>query len=177
MDIRIHYEPNAEELVRTSSLFLEKKPIFFYGIGFLNIAMFLLLAIMFAKLVSPLRLNMNEWIVSIVCIFWLFGRKRFNEWLLYRKMLRARIVGKPITIDISYNGIIWSGKGLSPGDMTWEQVKYVFEVQNGFIFPDTFTRFLWVPFRGFESPADIDTLKHCLADKKIKIRAFKNVVC
>lgn len=176
MDIRVHYDPNAQELVKASSLFLEKKPIFFYGIGLLNILLALLLAIMFAKLVT-LGLTLGEWITTFVSIFWLFGRKRFNEWMLYRKMMRSRIVGKPITIDISYNGIIWAGKGLSPGDMGWEQVKYVFEVQNGFIFPNTFTRFLWLPFRGFESQQHIETLRNSLLEKKIKIRPYKNYVC
>ncbi len=148
MDIHIQYQPSARELAKASSLFIEKKPLFLYGVGFLNLFIILLLVIMLLKLIV-MGLNWNEGIASLGAAVWLFGRRPFNEWLLLKRMQSSKVVEKPISIDISLNGIVWSGKGLSPGNISWSQIKYVMAAKNGFVIPNAFTRFLWLPFRGF----------------------------
>lgn len=176
MDIHVHYEPTAKELAKASSLFVEKKPFFLYGVGFLNFFVILLLSIMFLKLVA-LGLTVNEWIATFVGSLWLFGRRPFNEWLLLKRMQSSKVIEKPITVDISLNGIVWSGKALRPGNISWDQIKYVMEAKNGFIIPNAFTRFLWLPFRGFASRDKVALLRQAFLDKQIVLREYKKWEC
>lgn len=176
MNIKIEYVPTAKELVRASSLFAEKKPFLLYAVGFLNIFSGLFLFIFVLKLIM-VGLLPNEWLAAIGCALWLFGRRPFNEWLLYQKMKRSIVLSKPITIEISRNGVVWSGKGLRQGNMSWDQIKYVMEAKNGFVFPNTFTRFLWLPFRGFKSPEEIEELKKLFIEKKLVHRTFLKWEC
>jgi len=176
MDIRITYTPTAQELVKASSLFVEKKPLFKYAVGFFNILVALFLTIMLLKLFK-LGLNIHESIAFVIGACWLFGRRPFNEWLLMKRMQRSKVVNKPIEVSISLNGIAWAGKGIAPGSMTWDQVKNIMEAKNGFLLPNSLTRFLWLPFRGFESELQINELRKALEAKNIKLHKFKRWAC
>lgn len=176
MNIKIEYQPTAKELVKASSLFAEKKPFLLFTVGFLNIFASLFLLIFFLKLVL-VGLLPNEWLAAVGCSLWLFGRRPFNEWLLYQRMKGSLVLSKPITVEISRNGVVWSGKGLRQGNMSWDQIKYVMEAQNGFILPNSFTRFLWLPFRGFQSPQEVEELRKLITDMKIVHRIFAKWQC
>lgn len=176
MNIKIEYEPTAKELTKASSLFAEKKPLLLYTVGLVNIFMAVLFVIFFLKVLF-LPSNMQDLIPLFICAVWLFGRRPFNEWLLYRRMKKSIVLSKPITIEISRNGVVWSGKGLRQGNMTWDQIKYVMEAQNGFVFPNTFTRFLWVPFRGFASPDDLQNLRDLIVEKQVVLRVYRRWRC
>ncbi len=182
MNIKIEYQPTAKELTKASSLFAEKKPFLLYTVGFINIfagiflvifSLTLVVSIVNSKVSFPI-----QWLAALaVCFLWLFGRRPFNEWLLYQRMKRSIVLSKPITIEISLNGIVWAGKGLRQGHMTWDQVKYVLEAKNGFVFPNSFTTFLWLPFRAFNSPGDIQDLRNIIIEKKIVHRVFSRWEC
>lgn len=176
MDIHVQYQPTAKELARASSLFLEKKPLFLYGVGFINLFIIFILGIMVLKL-FVLGLNRNEWIATLGSSLWLFGRRPLNEWVLFRRMKSSKVVEKPITVDISFNGIVWSGKSLRPGQIAWDQIKYIMETKNGFILPNAFTKFLWLPFRGFQSEQDVITLREAFIEKRIVLREYKSWGC
>ncbi len=176
MNIKIEYEPTAHELTKASSLYAEKKPLLMFAIGFINIGMGLLFAIFLLKLVI-LGLTPQDWLALSICALWLFGRRPFNEWLLYQRMKRSLVLSRPIIIEISRNGIVWSGKGLRQGHMTWEQVKYILEASNGFVLPNTFTRFLWLPFRGFSSPEELQAMRDIIVEKHIVHRVFPRWTC
>lgn len=176
MDIKIQYQATAKELTRASILFAEKKPFLLYSIGILNLLMGFFLVIFVLKFILS-HLTYNELIAALICAAWIFGRRPINEWYLYYKMKHSKVLEKPILIEVSLNGIVWSGKGLRFGHMNWNEIKYVLETENGFIIPNAFTRFLWLPYRGFKSPSDIQTLKDFILDKRIVYRAFPNWKC
>ncbi len=176
MNIKIEYQPNAKELAKASSLYVEKKPLLMFAVGFINIGMAILFTLFVLKLVV-LTLTPQDWLALLVCALWLFGRRPFNEWLLYRRMMKSLIISKPIIIEISRNGIVWSGKGLRQGNMTWDQIKYILEAQNGFVLPNTFTRFLWLPFRAFNSPEDLQSLRDLIVEKQLILRVFPKWEC
>lgn len=176
MLIKVEYQPNAKELTRASLLFAEKKPFLLYTVGFLNLFTGLFLIIFIIKLFVA-GLTKHELIASLICAMWIFGRRPLNEWLLYYKMKNSKVLEKPITVEMSLNGIVWSGKGLRFGHMNWTELKYVIEAQNGFILPNTFTRFLWLPYHGFQSPQDIQTLKDFILERQIVYRAFPSWKC
>lgn len=172
MDINIHYQSSAHELAKASFLFIERKPLLRLSIGFFNALAGLLVFIFFLKLYF-LGLTWKEWITLFGASIWLFGRKPLNQWLLLQRMKKNRALNKPFTVNVSRNGIAWSGQGVKPGNMAWEQVKYVWETQNGFILPNAFTKFLWLPFRGFASVEMIDEFKEYIKERKIKHRVFR----
>ena len=176
MNINITYQPTAKELAKASSLFVEKKPLLLFFVRFLNIITALFLIIFILKLFT-MGLLVNESASAIVCLIWLFGRRPFNEWLLYHRMKRSNIVEKPIHVELSRNGIIWSGKGLKPGNMGWDEIKYILEAQNGFILPNALTRFLWLPFRGFQSSDQIQELRNFIQERKITKRLYTSWSC
>lgn len=176
MNIKIEYQPTAKELARASSLFAEKKPFLLFAVGFINIVAIFFLIIFVLKLIF-IGLLLNEIIAAIGCFIWFFGRRPFNEWILYQRMKRSIVLAKPITIEVSRNGIVWSGKGLRSGNMSWDQIKYVLEAKNGFVLPNTFTKFLWLPIRGFQSPQDIQDFKTLIIEKKIVHRVFSKWEC
>ncbi len=176
MDIKVEYQPTPRELAKASSLYVEKKPLLLVTVGIINIAMGILFALFVLKMVL-LTLTFNDWMALIICALWLFGRRPFNEWLLYKRMKNSLVVSKPLIIEISRNGVVWSGKGLRQGHMTWDEIKYILEAQNGFVMPNTFTRFLWLPFRGFNSADDLKILRDLIAEKKIVHRVFPRWVC
>ncbi len=176
MNIKIEYQPTARELAKASSLYVEKKPFLLFTIGIINIFMGILFALFVLKLVL-LKLTPQDWAAMLVCGLWLFLRRPFNEWLLYQRMKKSLVVSKPIVIEISMNGIVWSGKGLRPGHMTWDEIKYILEAENGFVFPNTFTRFLWLPFRGFKSPQALQMLRDTIVEKQIVHRVYSKWKC
>ena len=176
MNITIFYQPNALELAKASSLFIEKKPLLYFMIGFLNIATALFLLIFIIKLVV-MGLTLQESIAALVFGLWLFGRKPFHQWLLYLRMKASPVIHHPIKIEISRNGIVWSGKGLRSGNIRWEEIKMLIEVQNGFLLPNTFIKFLWLPFRGFQAPAQLQDFRTLIKEKQILIKLYNNVAC
>lgn len=176
MLIKVEYQPEAKELTRASLIFAEKKPFLLYTVGFLNLFTGLFLIVFVAKLFVA-GLTLQELVAGLVCLSWLFGRRPLTEWLLHSKMKSSKVLEKPITVEMSLNGIVWSGKSLRLGHMSWSDLKYVLETQNGFIFPNAFTRFLWLPYRGFQSPHDIQALKDLILERKIVYRAFPNWKC
>lgn len=177
MNIKIEYVPTAKELAKASSLFAEKKPFFLFAVGFINIFTGIFLAIFIIKLIVFKGLLINELIAMLVCILWLFCRRPFNEWLLYQRMKNSIVLAKPITVEVSRNGVVWSGKGLRQGNMTWDQINFVLEAKNGFVIPNSFTKFLWLPFRGFESPQNIEELRKLIIERKIVHRVFPRWQC
>jgi hypothetical protein len=175
MNIIIEYEPTAVELAKASSLFVEKKPFLLYTVGFINIVAGLILVILILKLLS-MGLLPNEWLAAIGAILWLFARKPFNEWLLLKRMKQSLVVGKPLKVELSRNGVVWSGKGLIPGHMPWEQIKYILEAQNGFLLPNNLTQFLWLPIRGF-SAENLSQFKELLIEKNVVLRSYPKWKC
>ncbi|MGD9593019.1 MAG: hypothetical protein AB7V32_10905, partial [Candidatus Berkiella sp.] len=61
MNIKIEYQPNANELAKASSLYAEKKPLLLFIIGFVNIGMAILFALFVLKLVIILRFTLQDW--------------------------------------------------------------------------------------------------------------------
>lgn len=176
MLINVDYTPSAQELAKASLLYVEKRPFFKFTVGFANIFMSLFIAIFVLKFFF-MGLTLQEWSAAAFCLAWLLGRRPFNQWLLLRRMKNSPVIGKPIHIEMSLNGIAWTGKGLRPGSMNWEQFKHIIEVQNGFILPNSLTRFLWLPFRGFASPEQIGEFKNFLNQRQITRNEFKKWQC
>ncbi|MFI4937397.1 MAG: YcxB family protein [Candidatus Berkiellales bacterium] len=176
MLIQIQYDPTAKELVLASSLFVEKKPMLSFMVKLINVFSGFLLLVLLIKLIR-MGLLPSEWLAVVAAMVWIWGRKPFNEWLLMQRMKRSPVIGKTLTVEISRNGIVWSGKGLKPGDLDWAYIKYIMEAQNGFILPNQLTQFLWLPFRGFKSPDDIKELREYLNERKIEIRRFPKWRC
>lgn len=176
MNIQIQYDPTAQELARASSLFVEKKPVLLFMVRLINIFSGILLFILLIKLVR-VGLLPNEWLAVTAACAWLFGRRPFNEWLLAKRMKGSLVIGKTLTVMLSRNGIVWSGQGLRSGDLPWANIKYVMETQNGFILPNLLTQFLWLPFRGFKTPADIEEFRAYLKEMKIDIRLYAKWRC
>lgn len=176
MNITVCYEPTAKELGKASMLFVEKKPLFLFTLGLLNLLVgFVLLVIMLKWVLQGL--DTKEWFAALGALAWLLGRRRLNQWVLCRRMKRSPVVGKPLSIVLSYNGIIWSGRQLRSGRLSWEQVKYVFEAGDGFVLPNSFTQFLWLPFSGFKNKKEIDTLRTVFKEKKMTYRIFPRWYC
>ena len=176
LTIHIEYEPTAQELANASILLIEKKPLMLITMGLINLLTGVLLFIMVLKL-CLLGLNLNEGLVTFTLAAWLFGRRPFSRWLLHYRMKRVRALNKPIAVEISPNGITWQGKGIIPGSLAWEQVKYLLEAKNGFILPQALNRFLWLPFRGFPSPTAIESFKRLIKEKRITHRLYQKWQC
>ena len=172
MKIHIEYEPTPQELGNASALFVEKKPFLLLLVILSNILVGFVVISIAALFFLKLSLTLAQWISLGVGLLWLFGRPYFHKWLLHRRMKNSLVIGKPISIEMTLNGIVWSGKGLRPGAMQWEHIKYIIEVKNGYILPNSFTRFLWIPFRGFESPAFIDTFRKFIIEKRIVLKVY-----
>lgn len=176
MNINVQYEPTAQELAKACSLFVEKKTFLSFMVGLINIVAFLLLCIMFLKLYF-VGLLPTEWLGLLGGLAWLFGRRPFNEWLLSKRMQKSPVIGKTINVEISRNGIVWSGQGLRAGNLPWQLLKYVLLAQNGFVLPNNLTQFLWLPFRGFTSPMEIEALKNLLQEKNIPLKKYPRWRC
>ncbi|MBS0288910.1 MAG: YcxB family protein [Proteobacteria bacterium] len=176
MNIKIEYQPTAKELAKASSLFAEKKPLLLFVVGFINIVLGFFFIIFILKFIK-LGLTLQDILALIICTLWLFGRRPFNEWLLRQRMKNSLILNKPITIEVSRNGLVWSGKGLRQGNMTWDQITYILQAKNGFVLPNTFTRFLWLPFRGFSNDDEIEAFKALIKEKEILVRLFPKWEC
>lgn len=172
MDIHATYEPSVNELASASSLFIEKKPFLRFSVIVLNMLAALLIIMLVTKFFVA-GITPQEWSALFVGLIWIFGRRPFNEWLLTKKMKNANIAGKAITIDFSRNGITWAGEALKNGSIAWAHVHYVMIAKNGFLFPQSATKFLWVPFRAFRDQHSIEELTAFVKEQHIKIRWFK----
>jgi hypothetical protein len=177
MQINITYEPTAKELVKASSLFIEKKPFMFYSIGFINIFAWFILAILILKLLVEKTLTPNEGLASVTACVWLFARRPVSEAILNAKMKGSFILNNPLTIDISLNGLAWHGKRIRSESIKWTDITFAFEAKNGFIIPNAFSRFLWLPFRGFQSADEINAFRQMLVDRNIDIKIFPKWEC
>lgn len=177
MNIKLTYEPNAKELARASALFIEKKPFMLYTIGFINIFSWLILLILVLKLFVIKSILPNEALAGIGACLWIFARRSFSQWLLYTRMKNSFLLNASLTIEISLNGLAWSGQRIRSESLKWQDVKFALETKNGFILPSANTQFLWLPFRGFSSTAEVDAFREMLIDKKIVLRKYLNWEC
>lgn len=176
MEIHTSYQPTIKELVKAGSLFIEKKPFFLLTIQIMNVFAIVILALIILKLFK-FGLTPEEWMAMITGLAWLFGRRPFNEWLLFQRMKSNKVLEYPIKVVISLNGLMWEGKGLATGHMPWEQIRYIMEAKNGFLIPNVSTRYLWLPFRSFKSSDDLSEFRSLLNEKKIIRRAFPKWEC
>ena len=177
MKINIRYQPTAQELAKASSLYIEKKPFMYYAILVINGFAYLILLIMILKAVLISALMPNEWLAGVSACLWIFGRKPFNEWLLFQRMKRSQLLDTTLSIDISLNGIAWTGPRVVPGSLKWNEIRYILEAKNGFVLPIGGSQFLWLPFRGFSESAEIEALKQALTEHHIKLRLYPNWEC
>jgi hypothetical protein len=176
MMINVEYQPHLKELARASLLFAEKKPFIMFSVALFNLCIgFFFLAFVIKMYMSGLTLN--EILCAVACAVILFGRKPLNQWILLKRMQNSKAIEKPILVEITMNGIVWSGKGLRQGHMAWKDIKYMMETKNGYIMPNAMTKFLWLPFRGFKSTKDIENLQKIIVEKKIVLRVFPKYEC
>jgi len=176
MEIHVTYKPTAQELMKASSIYVEKKPFFLLLITLMNIfAAFILIVILFK--LFKFGLHPEEWMGGLMAILWLFGRRRFNEWLILKRLEDSKILELPLNVTLTLNGIMWEGKGLAPGHMAWKDIAYVFEVKNGLVVPNASTRYLWLPYRGFKSPQEIAELLALFDQQKIIRRKYPKWEC
>jgi len=176
MNITVRYEMEAHTLANASLIFTEKKPLLMFAIGGFNIIAILFSGIMLTKLVL-LGLSLNEWSILIFFCMWLFLRKPFSKWLYLRRMKKSPIIGKVMNIEISRNGIIWSGEGLKTDHLAWQHIRYIMELKNGFLIPYSIVRFIWVPYAGFKSKLQIDKIKTLIVDKRVPLRTYPKLQC
>lgn len=177
MQISIHYEPTAKELANASSLFIEKKPFMRYSIGFINGFAYIILSIILLKALFVHALLPNEILAGIGACLWIFGRRPFNEWLLLQRMKRSLLLNTCITIDVSLNGITWSGKRIVTASLKWNEFSYALEAKNGFVIPTSGPQFLWLPFRGFSSSDNLNAFRQTLNQHKIIVSVYPKWEC
>lgn len=177
MEIKVTYQPTIQELTKASSLFIEKKPFFLILINIMNLFAIVIIILICLKLLTPHTISPEEWMAGITTLLWLFGRRPANEWLIAQRLKNNRILQLPIHITLSLNGIMWEGKGLTPGNMSWNNIRYVFEAKNGIIIPNAGARYLWLPYRGFSSENDINQIKQLITDRNIIVRSYRKWEC
>lgn len=183
--ITIQYPIDIKELARAGLLFTEKKRFLQLSIFILNTFAVLLIGVMVLKFLllpqSPQgligSLSLSECFIVLLCVFWLGGRKRLNEWILLKKVANQHLDGKEMTIVASRNGITWEGKGLMKGKMDYRDLRYALVAQNGCILPIGLTRYLWIPYRGFTSKAAQQEFEDLIKARGIKIRLFLSYRC
>lgn len=177
MQISVSYELTAKELARASALFIEKKPFMRYSIGFLNGFACVILAILLLKALFIHNMLPNEILAGIGACAWLFGRRPFSEWLLLQRMKRSLLLNTHVTVDVSLNGISWSGKRIVTASLKWNDFSYALEAQNGFVLPTGRSQFLWIPFRGFSSSTDLERFRETLNEHKIVLQTYPQWIC
>ncbi|MCS5712617.1 YcxB family protein [Candidatus Berkiella aquae] len=176
MEIQVSYQPTAKELMKASSLYVEKKPFFLLIINAMNVFAGIIVILMGIKLYYY-GLIPEEWMAGAMGIAWIFGRRPLNEKLLMHRLKDSQILDVPINIVFSLNGIAWSGKGLVTGNMAWGDIRYILEAKNGFLIPNATTRFIWLPFRGFKSAEDILALREAFVQRNIIPRKYLKWEC
>ncbi|MCS5707406.1 hypothetical protein CC99x_000665 [Candidatus Berkiella cookevillensis] len=176
MNIKIQYIIDGLSLARASFIFSEKKPFILYSIGFFNIIAALFSVIMITKGLL-LNLTQQELILLIVMLLWLFARKPLVRWIFKRKMKKINTIGKTMVIEISRNGIMWSGEGIKTGHLAWQYISYILEIKNGFIIPYSVNRFLWLPNTGFKSKLQIEKIKTLIIEKHVPLRVYPKLEC
>lgn len=177
MNISVSYEPSAKELANASALFVEKKPFMRYSIGFLNGFAWVILAIIVVKALFVHSFLPNELLACFGACLWLFGRRPFNNWLLLQRMKRSLLINTQVNINISLNGVSWSGKRIVTASLRWNDFSYAFEAKNGFVIPAGGSQFLWVPFRGFAASTDINAFRETLQEHNIALHAYPKWEC
>src|SRR5690606_24434647 len=172
--IKIRYTPEPKILGRASLFFAEKKPFIAFVIIFFNIIMTLIFTVMLLKLILVHVITTQELLSFIVCILWLFGRKPLTAKMLTRKMENQTNTQFPMEIEVSDNGIIWHGKKMNDGTLSWRYLKKVYKTQNGYIVPGSVTRFLWVPFDGFKNTKEQAEFESILEKKQVILKHYPN---
>lgn len=176
MILNCEYKMDALPLANASFVFTEKKPLLMFAMGAFNIFAVFLFGIMFIKLVM-MGLNPNEWIILLLFGAWLFLRKPIAKKVYLRRVKKSNLVDKTIHIEISRNGIVWSGEGLKTNHIAWKHIQYALELKNGYIIPFSMVRFIWIPNAGFKSKLQIDKFKNLIIDKQVPIRSYTKISC
>ncbi|MFO1258258.1 MAG: YcxB family protein [Gammaproteobacteria bacterium] len=170
--IRVSYEIDPIEMTEVTATFLELKPFTRFCILTINIGVLLILTVMGLKIWLG-QLQYYEVGVMALCLFWIFFRKKFNRWLFKRRLKNQNIINQQVEMTFSPNGIIWGGPKLKEGHIQWRSIKKCHEIKNGYILATSSTRFLWLPFHGFEAPERINNLKNLFKQKGIIIESCK----
>lgn len=177
MHIVNEYTPDPQELSKASLIYLEKKPLLQIIIFIVNLFAILFFLLICVKIAITLSIAWQEIIALLFTGFWIFGRKPFNLWLFKRRMNESVSLKSPIKIEITLNGIAWSGQRLKKGSIPYDDLKWVLRVKNGFIIPSHISRFLWLPDHGFKDHTNEKQFFEFLVEKNIPLRIYDEWEC
>lgn len=159
MNIHLSYEPTAVELTQASIIYLEKKPLVRIVFRIVNIFSIIVLALLVLKIMLTKTVTSDEGLAAMGAFSWLFGRSPLIRTLFLTRLKRSPLTRTMLRIDISLNGIAWSGTHVKNDGLQWNALRYILETPEGFILPYTPSQFLWLPFRGFTSTESIQEFR------------------
>lgn len=105
------------------------------------------------------RLSGAAFIVMIWPVYWLLGRPVVNRWERGRQYERRVKNDAEVRFTFSDDGIESKGED-SEGRVKWAGVFKWQESPEGFLVFEQDGIFMWFPFAGFESQADLDTVRN-----------------
>lgn len=154
-------------------VFMERKPLLRLSVTFFNVLTSLFALIMIAKAWLLKTVTWQEAGMVLFCLLWLFGRKPFTQMMLIRKMRNQTRHNNPLELSISKNGIVWTGKGIRQGSVSWQHIKKIYVLRNGYIVPCHLAKFLWIPLKEFHSKEDRKLFENYCAELNIKLKKLK----
>lgn len=176
MNLSFSYLTEPKEFAEASLIFVETKPVLKFLLLLMNIAIFCLLILITFK-GYKVGLEPQEWSMILMIVLWLFGRKKFNRWVFFKKFNKQTFDKQTLNLNFSRNGLIWSGEKFAKGEVNWSQIKYVIELKNGFILPVSGTQFLWLPERVFEPVEQKQSLIDLIREMNVPIKSYLQRAC
>ena len=170
MTIKIQYQTTPEHLASASLFFLEKKPLVNLSSILFNILAVLLSLMIILKIFLIKNIAVLDLAGFFFCMLWVFGRRPLTHKLLLKRILSQGVFQKMLTILVSKNGLVWQGEGLKQGNLSWQDLKMVYKLSNGYLLPTNAARFLWVPFEGFIEPAETNQFEQYCREMNIKVK-------
>ena len=166
--INLSFTPKPRALIKASFLLIEQQFFLKYTVLLLNLMTGLLISIYLLKLFIQ-GLIFKEILLFTFSCLWIFLRKPLNLKILKYNTLNHPSLRCKLNIQLSKNGIIWSGKKIKKGQLDWRQVTKIYQTKVEYILPLAGNRVLWIPKYAFND-SELAEFQMLLKHAMIKIK-------
>lgn len=134
----------------------------------------IILCIGFAMVLYTKQARVQDFVSVLFAAIWLIFYKPINRWVIKGSLNKRKFASDTHTIKIDEKSIFSKRSTGEPQNITWKNVKFILQNQDGYIVPLTgfnnAGKFLWLPFRGFTQASMQDDFVSLAGKLRLKIK-------
>ncbi len=171
--LEINYTMTAQETADATLDFLTNRATMAFMFAIMKYSC-LMLCFVFAITAYNKAAQPQDIATVIFALIWIVFYKKINRWIVKSALRHRRFTEMHPKIKIDHKRMQCTGQATNPINIEWKSLRNILKTKNGYIVPLTGLRnagrFIWLPFRGFNTPACEQEFVDLAQNFRIKIK-------